>query len=179
MLSRSLNVVAVDQVVHGEACPALVHVHVRGFVARRQTALKAPLWTGAASTTMPSIQNKNKEKDKDEEEDKNEGNKDNDEANNDKEEDDDGDGEEDDGEEDDNKEKDKEEDERWSSFYLRVFKYRHNLLVSVPPFVLRSNERHMVSSSDYNFCRWRRTRRRTRVRGRERGGGQGQGQGRQ
>ena len=52
----------------------------------------------------------------------------------DKEDDDDG-GEEDDGEEDDNKEKDKEEDERWSSFYLRVFKHRHDLLVPVPPFV--------------------------------------------
>merc|ERR1711933_654371 len=68
-------------------------------------------------------------------------------------------------EEDDNEEKDnKEEDERWSLYYLRVFKHRHDLLVPVPPFVLRSNERHMVSSSDYNFCRWRRTRRRTRTR---------------
>merc|ERR1711982_145506 len=81
--------------------------------------------------------------------------------------------------EDDDEEKDnKEEDERWSLFYLRVFKHRHDLLVPAPPFVLRSNERHMVSSSDYNFCRWRRTRRRTRVRGREQGGGQGQRQGR-
>ena len=88
-------------------------------------------------------ENKNKEKDKDTEEDKNEGDKDNGEANdknegdkdngeaNDDEEEDDDDG----GEEDDNKEKDKEEDERWSSFYLRVFKHRHDLLVPVPPFV--------------------------------------------
>ena len=80
-------------------------------------------------------ENKNKEKDKDEEEDKNEGDKDNGEANNDEEEEDDDGGKEDDGEEDDNKEKDKEEDERWSSFYLRVFKHRHDLLVPVPPFV--------------------------------------------
>ena len=92
-------------------------------------------------------ENKNKEKDKDEEEDKNEGDKDNGEANDEEEEEDDGGGEEDDnkekdkeedddgGEEDDNKDKDKEEDERWSSFYLRVFKHRHDLLVPVPPFV--------------------------------------------
>ena len=46
-------------------------------------------------------------------------------------------------------EKDKEEDERWSLFYLRVFKHRHDLLLPVPPFVPRSNERHMMSSSDY------------------------------